>query len=99
METLPDWGEIEKRVFSELKNGQFRIGGEKIPDDLRGILRDQAKSFQTSQLWEILNASTINEAISTGLLQSQNHFHTEFGKALWHYANFIRNVVNRLAED
>lgn len=94
-----DWAEIEKRVFSEPKKGEIRIGGEELTPQVRDLLRDQAKSFQTSQLWEILNASTINEGISTGLLQSQNFSHTQFGKALLHYASFIRKIVDKLAED
>lgn len=93
-----NWEEVEKRVFS-IGEGGFLVGGKKLTPEVRDILREQAKYFQTSQLWEILNSSTLNEALNTGFFQSKDFSHTEFGKAMWHYSAFIRNIILQLAKD
>lgn len=84
------------RIFSE-KSGVILIGGKPIPDDLRDILREQAKYLVTSQLWEVLEASTTDEAVNLALIQSKDFSHVEFGKAMWHYMRFIRKAVERIA--
>jgi hypothetical protein len=99
LERLPDFSSIEKKVFKKLKSGSLVIGGVEIHPDIRDALREQAKSLDTSQLWEILNASLANEAIDLSLIQSSNFEHVQFAKALWHYSVFMRNVVAILAKD
>jgi hypothetical protein len=95
---LPDYRAIKRRIFS-VKNGKIYIGGEEITPELRDVLRDQARSLQTSQLWEILNASITNEAINLALIQSTNYDHVQFAKALHHFAHFIHNSVHTLAKE
>lgn len=98
LETLPDFSEIEKRVFTE-SNGIIWIGKEKISPEIRDLLREQSKYLQTSQLWEILNASIASEAVNLALIQSKDFDHVQFAKSLWHYSTFIRNVVLKLSKD
>lgn len=99
LEKLPSFSSIEKKIFKKLKNGSLEIGGQEIHPDVRDILREQAKSLDTSQLWEILNASIANEAIDLSLIQSSNFDHVQFAKALWHYSVFMRKTVTTLAKD
>jgi hypothetical protein len=96
LEKLPDFSEIEKRVFEVRKDG-FYIGGVKITPEIRDLLKEQSKYLETSQLWEILNASIANEAINLSLIQSQNFEHVQFAKALWHWSAFMQKVVNKLS--
>lgn len=98
-ERLPDFSEIQKHIFEKRKDRSIWIGGEKIKPEIRDLLRDQARNIGTSQLWEILNASIVNEAVNLALLQSANYDHVQYGKALWHYCNFINTVVGLLAEE
>ena len=96
--SLPDYSLIEKKLFSKEGN-TIRIGKEELTPQVRDILREQARYILTSQLWEILNASITNEAIDVALIQSKNFDHTQFGKALWHYSSFMRNIVLLLSKD
>lgn len=97
-EKLPSLSQIEKHIFKKLKNGTIEIGGLPIHPDVRDKLREQAKSFQSSQLNEILSASLIDEAIDLALIQSKDFDHVQFAKALWHLSVFINKVVNELAK-
>lgn len=94
----PDFSTIESRIFAE-SNGVIYIGGKPVTKQMREILRDQAKSLSTSQLWEILSASVENEAINIALVQSANFEHVISGKMLHHYRHFINNTVHKLAQD
>jgi hypothetical protein len=91
LETLPDLSEIEKRVFSN--KGGISIGRVALTDEMRNLLREQANYLQSSQLWEILNASAANEAVNLALIQSEDFEHVKFAKALWHWSTFMRNIV------
>ena len=97
LEKLPDFSEIEKRVFEARKDGHIYIGGVKITPEIRDLLKEQSKYLETSQLWEILNASIANEAVNLSLIQSQNFDHVQFAKALWHWSAFMQKVVKRLS--
>lgn len=93
-----NYTEVESRVFSVEKDGSIRIGGQPIPPELRDILRGQAKFIQSSQLWEILSASTLNEAVNLALIQSKDFDHVQFAKAMWHYSLFITKSVDSIAK-
>lgn len=93
LEKLPNLAEIGKRVFHKAKDGSISVGGVVLSNEMRDLLREQANYLQTSQLWEILNASAANEAIDVSLIQSENFEHVQFAKALWHWSTFMRNIV------
>lgn len=94
---LEEYLKISNRIFTE-KNGDIYIGGEKISIQIRELLRDQSKNFQTTQLWEILYASILNEAYNLALAQSQNFDHVQFAKALAHWNKFVKEVLVKLAK-
>lgn len=75
------------------------LGKEELLPDLRSLLKDQAKGVETSQLWEIMNASITQEAANLALIQSTNFNHIEFAKALHHWATFMRRVIHTLSQD
>lgn len=96
-----DFLSLESKVFLQ-KGLNIYIGGELITEQMRGILRDQAQNFQTSNLYEILNATIINEASNLALLQSGKSGDIEqdvrFAKALHHWNYVLRNMINALAK-
>jgi hypothetical protein len=97
-ENLPKFNliELEKRVFHE-KNGDIFIGGEKIKADIRSILKDQAKYIETSQLWEILSSTVINESVRLAF-ESQNWDNVQYAKALKYWNTVIKKAVSSLAK-
>lgn len=101
-EELERFKDISNLVFKE-NNGVITIGGEEISDQMRGILRDQAESFITSQLFEVLHASAVGEAYDLALKQSGKSGSIEtdvrFAKALHHWAHFMRNAIVKLAKN
>ena len=97
-EDFPSFLDIESRVFTEYK-GNIYIGKDKIDATLRSVLKDEAKNLQVSRLWEILNASVINEAYRLGLNQSQNWDNVLYAKALYEWSKFMLNVIHTLAKD
>lgn len=98
MAPLPDFSQMEQRVFAAIQ-GRIFIGKEEIKPDVRSLLRDQAKSLQTSQLWEIMNASITQEAANLALIQSKDFDAVQFAKALHHWGFFMRNVVHTLSKE
>lgn len=73
------------------------IGREKIAEDLRGALRDEAEYLLRSRLWDVLQASIEQEAINLALIQSAEWNHVLSAKQLHHYRHFINNVIHLLA--
>lgn len=96
-EKLPDFASIEARVFTEFK-GDIYLGREKVSDDLRGVLRDEAEYFLRSRLWEVIQASIEQEAINLALIQSAQWDHVLSAKQLHHYRHFVNNVIHKLAK-
>lgn len=92
-----DFVAIESRIFKSVGERVF-IGGIEVSEQMRGVLRDQARSFETSQMWELIGASLLNEAANLALIDSQHWDHVQFAKALKHSSHFINNVVHTLAK-
>ena len=91
-----DFLSIEQKVFKEDK-GKIYIGGVLVSEQMRSLLRDQAKTFQTTNLFEIMNATIINEA-SNLLLQSGNMEHLQYGKALHYWNKILKKMINALSK-
>lgn len=97
MEASPSFTSLEARVFSE-QNGVIFIGTQKIPAEIRDLLREQAKYLQTSQLWEIVNATLTDEASKIALIQSTDFDQVRFAKALYHWNHVMKNMIKVLAK-
>lgn len=83
---------ISKRVFEERK-GQIYIGNELIKPEILDVLKEQARYLETSQLYEILRATIINESADLALKQSQNWEQVQFAKALHHWVYVFDNIL------
>lgn len=97
LDQLPNFLDIESRVFTQVGNDIY-IGKDKIDQTLRSVLRDEAKNIQSSRLWEILNASAINEAYNLALIQSKNFDEVTSAKMLKHWSFFMVNVIHTLSK-
>jgi hypothetical protein len=98
LEKLPNFADIQARIFSDAK-GKITIGGVELKPEVRDLLKEQAKYIDRSDIWDILSASIANEAINLALIQSQDFDHVQFAKALWHWSTFMRNVILKLSKD
>lgn len=87
-----NFSSIQNRVFRE-ENGQIYIGNEKITQEMRDLLREQAKYLKTSQIIDLLDATIINESSNLALIQSTNFAHVEFAKALYHWNIVFKNMI------
>ncbi len=91
--TLEEWVELNsKRVFSKEGN-DILIGGEKIKPELFKILKEQATYLETSQLWEIFNATVIQESANLALLQSKEWDHVVYAKALKYWRDIFKDMI------
>ena len=90
--------DIEKHIFSKIGSDIY-IGKDKVQPALRSLLRDESKKIQAMRLWDVLNASIINEAYDLALRQSQNFEQVQFAKALRHWSHFMMNVLHILAKN
>lgn len=99
METLEiiDFVSLKTRIFEQVGSNIY-IGGILVDGQNRDILRDQAKNFQTTQLFEILDATITNEAANLALIQSSNYDHVQYAKALHHWNFVLKNMINALAK-
>lgn len=88
--------ELAKKVY-ENKNGEIYIGGELVTAQMRSLLRDQAKNLQTSNLFELLDATATNEA-SNLLLQAANLEHLQYGKALHYWNKIFKKMIIELSK-
>lgn len=88
----PNFTSIEDKIFTEYK-GDIYIGKEKIKPDFKGVLKDQARSLVTSDLYEVFHATLLNEAYSIALDQSTNFEQVQFAKALKHVVFMVDNIL------
>lgn len=87
---------FENLVFVE-KNGQIYIGGELVTQQMRSLLRDQAKQLQSSNLYEIINATAINESFNL-FTQAGNMEHVQYAKALIYWNKVMTKMINALVK-
>ena len=83
------------KIFSEVK-GEIFIGGEKIKPEIRAILKEQAKYLETSNLWEILQTTILNEANNLALKKSNKWDDILYAKALYYWGDFFLIMINKL---
>lgn len=69
---------------------------------MRDILRGQAQQFQTTNLYEILDATITDEAYRLALNESGKSGNIEqdvrFAKALYHWNHVLKNIIHALAK-
>lgn len=87
---------LESKVFFE-KSGEIYIGGEKITPQMRDILRDQAKQLQSSNLYEIINATVKDESFKL-FSQAGTLEHLQYAKALLYWNKVLLKLVNALVK-
>ena len=92
---FPSFTDSESRVFTEFK-GKYYIGKEEIQPEVLSILKDQARSFKSTQLYEVLKATLQNEASNLALIQSTKWEDINYAKALWHVQYVLDNLLNKL---
>ena len=88
---------IESKVFTK-KGETIFVGGVPVTEQMRSVLRDQARVFQTSNLFELLDATIINESADLALKQSANFDHVQYAKALHHWNHVLKNLIHALAK-
>lgn len=82
----------------EERAGKLFINGEELVEPLRGLYRDQARQFITSQLYELIQGTVQKESNDMALLKSQNWEHVLSAKMLHHYAHVMKNTMYLLAK-
>jgi len=92
-----NFNSLEKKVFLEYK-GDFYIGGEKVSPEMKALLKEQAKYFATSQLYEILRSTIINESANMALKQSTLDEHVLSAKMLYHWQFVLDNLLVKLSK-
>ena len=97
LEEHVDFKDLESRVFIVF-NKSLYIGGKEVPKELRSQLKEQATYIAESQLWEILNATIINEASNMSLMQSTNWEHIQTAKMLHHWGYVFRRMIEELKQ-
>jgi len=96
-EIPPNFKTIESKVFLQQGDKIF-IGKELVTEQMRAILRDQARYMKTTNLLEILDATITNEAANLALIQSANYDHVQYAKALHHWNHVLKNMIHALAK-
>ena len=69
-----------------------------VKQEMRDILQQDAKYFEKSNLWEILEATIVNECANLALIQSKEWSHIENAKMLHHWAHVFKNMIHTLAK-
>lgn len=85
-------------MFEE-RNGTIYIGGEQVKKDVRDVLREQARYIQTSNFWEIVQATVLNEAANLALVQSKEWQQVETAKMLHHWQYVFDNLLHALSKE
>jgi hypothetical protein len=95
-EISPDFSTVQKRVFTEHK-GKLYIGREEINDQFRALYKEQANYIATSQLYEVLHATILNEVFSAGISQSKDFDNVLFAKALLYWDKVLGEILVTLS--
>ena len=97
LESSPNFTTIESHIFTE-HNGDVYLGKEKLSQEMRDLLREQARYIERSNLWEIVNATIVNEAYDISLKQSKDFDEVRTAKMLHHWAFVMRKMMTLLAK-
>lgn len=100
-EQLEQFNDISKKAF-KVEAGKIHIGGVEVSDELLRVLKDQAFSFKTTNLYEVMRATILNEAYDVALVQSGKSGSVEedvrYAKAMKHWQYVIDNILLNLSK-
>jgi len=86
---------LAKRVFDADK---MTIGGVAITPEMRELYKEQARYLLSSNLWEVFNATIINEAGTIALKTSADWSHIEFAKAIDYWHTVLAKMLLKLSK-
>lgn len=90
--------DLEKKIFRvQPKTKKIFIGNEEIKPEILEILKEQARYIKTSQFYDILHATLINESAKIGWEQ-ENDKAAQFGKALKYVDTILGNMLKGLSK-
>lgn len=87
---------LGSKVYYQRDN-KIYLGKELLIEPMKGMLRDEARFLKNSNLYEVLNATVINEAFNLSM-QAANHDHTEYAKALYYWNTIFQKTINGLSK-
>lgn len=98
---LETFNNISEKAFL-VKNGKVFLGGIEPSAEILRILKDQAFSFKTTNLYEVMRATILNEAYDIALNQSGKSGSVEddvkYAKAMKHWQYVIDNILLNLSK-
>ncbi len=85
-----------------VKDGKVFIGGIEPSAEVLRVLKDQAFSFKTTNLYEVMRATILNEAYDIALNQSGKSGNIEndvnYAKMMKHWQYVIDNILLNLSK-
>ena len=88
--------QTEENLYRETPNGLY-IGHNKIDDNFRRVLKDEANYILRSRIWEVLNDTVANEAAQLALQHSLNWEHVLSAKQLYYWQQAMSKIMQKLA--
>jgi hypothetical protein len=95
MDNPIDFEKLQNLIFRKEK-GKIYIGHDEIDEALLGVLCDEAMYISKSRLWEILNATVINESADMALNKSLNFEHVLTAKMLLYWSQVMNKLLKYL---
>ena len=96
---MDSFNDIAERFFKvDEKTKKLLIGNQEIPDVLRSVLKDEALYIQKSRLWEIIQATIVQEASTAALIKSENWEHVLIAKSLHRWGYIVKNLLHALVK-
>ncbi len=96
---LETFNSISEKAFL-VKDGKVFIGGIEPSAEVLRVLKDQAFSFKTTNLYEVMRSTILNEAYDIALNQSGQSGNIEkdvnYAKMMKHWQYVIDNILLNL---
>lgn len=93
----PKFLSLESHILTEHK-GELYLGKEILSKEMRDVLREQARYIERSNLWEVVNATIVNESYDIALKHSKDFDEVLSAKMLHHWAFVMRKIMALLAK-
>lgn len=98
---LETFNKISEKAFL-IKEGKILIGGIEPSAEVLRVLKDQAFSFQTTNLYEVIRSTILNEAYDIALNQSGKSGSIEhdvnYAKMMKHWQYVVDNILLNLSK-
>lgn len=100
-EQSEQYNNLSEKAFL-VKSGKIFIGGVEPSAEVLRVLKDQAFSFKTTNLYEVMRSTILNEAYDIALNQSGKSGNIEddvkYAKMMKHFQYVIDNILLNLSE-